>query len=201
MQWYHFNATQNPTYVQKKKKKWIAEAELGCQMTFCYIHRWQICQPMSSTHTWCGHSHHLCRLLSEQNTCAQHSSCPAEKNNRGSRAAEKLVSLFRGEFCLRTEASWIQSCSPGQKIVLHKPVQIQMRARVSPTKVSKIKASYSWCFNCCDLGVFWHKRFIGFRNSLPSHRSVWEHGHTHTHTPHASVRRTAGLEQCLHFLE
>lgn len=49
--------------------------------------------------------HTISIALSEQNTCAQHSCCPAEKNNPGSRAAEKLVSLSKGESCLRTEAS------------------------------------------------------------------------------------------------
>lgn len=88
-------------------------------------------QPVSSTHTLCDHSHHLYKLPPVQNTCAQHPKHPAENNHPHSKTTRYLGKIG---FCLRTEASWIQSCSPSQKRPLHKPAQMQKRPRLSPIK-------------------------------------------------------------------
>lgn len=95
-------------------------------------------QPASSTGTLSDHSHHLYKLPLVQNTCAQHSHHPAENNHPHPKAAGHLGSpTFKGKigFCLRTEASWIQSCSPSQKRPLHKPAQMQKRPRLSLIKI------------------------------------------------------------------
>lgn len=102
---------------------WIAEAELGCQMSFWCTHWLQFAR-LQLPVSLCIHQLPIYVIIYtfsidwyQSRTRVWHSHCPGVNNNLDPKAAEKLASPLLKEkcgFCLRTEASWIQFCLPSQ---------------------------------------------------------------------------------------